>query len=103
MLLLLIPNVQNAKGILTGKLFEYLTSKRPILAMGPRNGDLSTILKETNAGDVFSYSDKNALKNKVMDMYQAYKKDNLHSTTTNIDQFHRKQLTQKLAQIIKSL
>lgn len=102
-LLLLIPNVQNAKGILTGKLFEYLTSKRPILAMGPRNGDLSTILKETNAGDVFSYSDKNALKNKVMDMYKAYKKDNLHSTTTNIDQFHRKQLTQKLAQIIKSL
>ena len=34
LLLLLINNTPNAKGILTGKLFEYLASGRPVWAIG---------------------------------------------------------------------
>ena len=40
-LLLLIPNIKKNKGILTGKLFEYLIAWRPIFAIGPENGDLA--------------------------------------------------------------
>jgi len=35
MLLLVIPKIANNKGILTGKLFEYLGARKPILCIGP--------------------------------------------------------------------
>ncbi|MGZ3901061.1 MAG: glycosyl transferase family 1, partial [Bacteroidia bacterium] len=43
-LLLLVNNTKNAKGILTGKFFEYMASKVPVLAIGPVNGDLAKII-----------------------------------------------------------
>ena len=45
-LLLAVNNVPSAKGIITGKIFEYLQAKRPILAIGPEDGDLAVILKK---------------------------------------------------------
>ena len=102
-LLLLIPNVENAEGILTGKLFEYLTAKRPILAIGPTKGDLSEILQNTKAGSVIDYNDKVSLKTKILTMYADYKGNGLKVASKNIDQFHRKQLTKQLAAVIKSL
>ncbi|MCX7729393.1 MAG: glycosyl transferase family 1, partial [Bacteroidia bacterium] len=42
-LLLLINNAPNSKGILTGKLFEYLALQKPILAIGPTDGDAAHI------------------------------------------------------------
>ncbi|WP_159950793.1 glycosyltransferase family 4 protein [Polaribacter septentrionalilitoris] len=102
-LLLLIPNVKKSEGILTGKLFEYLTAQRPILAVGPSKGDLSEILKETNAGNVIDFEDKEMLKSEILALYQQYKKDSLVVTSKNIYKYHRKELTKQLASIIKSL
>lgn len=102
-LLLLIPNVENAEGILTGKLFEYLTAKRPILAIGPSKGDLSVILQNTKAGSVIDYNDKVSLRAEILKMYEDFKGNGLEVASKNIDQFHRKQLTKQLAAVIKSL
>ena len=96
-LLLLIPNVENAEGILTGKLFEYLTAKRPILAIGPAKGDLSVILQNTKAGSVIDYNDKVSFKAEILKMYEDFKGNGLEVASKNIDQFHRKQLTKQLA------
>jgi hypothetical protein len=38
------------RGQHTGKLFEYLGSKRPILALGGSHGVMSEVLEETGAG-----------------------------------------------------
>ena len=102
-LLLLIPNVEKSEGILTGKLFEYLTANRPILALAPTQGDLSKILKDTNSGVVINFDDKEKLKTKILEFYQQYKEGNLVVNSINIQQFHRKELTKQLATIIKSL
>jgi glycosyltransferase involved in cell wall biosynthesis len=45
-LLLIIPDIDSNKGILTGKLFEYLATGNPILSIGPKDGDAATILNE---------------------------------------------------------
>ena len=102
-LLLLIPNVEKSKGILTGKLFEYLTAKRPILAIGPEDGDLAAILKETNAGVVVDFNNEEKLSTEILRLYNQYKKGILEVNSKNIDKYHRKELTKKLASLIKSL
>jgi glycosyltransferase involved in cell wall biosynthesis len=102
-LLLLIPNVEKSEGILTGKLFEYLTAKRPILAIGPENGDLSEILNSTNAGVVVGFNNKEKLRIEILTLYQQYKTGSLKVNSKNIEQFHRKELTRSLSRILKSL
>lgn len=57
LLLLVIPRVKNNGGILTGKFFEYLASRRPILAIGPTDGDLAAIMRQTRCGQIFDYDD----------------------------------------------
>jgi glycosyltransferase involved in cell wall biosynthesis len=43
-LLLLLNDTANARGILTSKLFEYLSVGRPLLSIGPKDGDLARVL-----------------------------------------------------------
>jgi len=102
-LLLLIPNVDNNKGILTGKVFEYLVAKRPILAIGPEEGDLATILAETNAGVVINFEAEEKLKLQINKLYQQFKRGELIVNVTNIQKYHRKELTKNLAVLLKSL
>lgn len=55
-LLLLEWNDPSAKGVLTGKFFEYLGAKRPILCIGYNEGSIGKILKETEAGKILNKS-----------------------------------------------
>lgn len=56
-LLLVIPDHVNNKNIITGKIFEYIASERPILCLGPENGDAAAILRQNGNGECFSYED----------------------------------------------
>jgi hypothetical protein len=38
------------KSIIPGKLFEYMVSNRPIIAIGPNGSDFAEIITETNTG-----------------------------------------------------
>jgi len=102
-LLLSVNNVPSAKGILTGKIFEYLNANRPIVALAPTDGDLAAILSQSNAGVCINFDDKSALKTSLLDLYTSYKNGTLKSTTTNVDQFHRKSLTKTLSELICTL
>jgi len=100
-LLLCVNKVPSAKGIITGKIFEYLQAKRPIFAIGPTNGDLAVILAETNAGSIIDFDDLATMKNKLLDLYSTYKKGTLSVSSANLEKYHRKELTGDLARLIK--
>ncbi|MBA3365235.1 MAG: glycosyltransferase family 4 protein [Actinobacteria bacterium] len=52
-LLLLIPEAAGrGRGVLSGKVFEYLAAERPILAAVPPDGAAADLLRETGAGIV---------------------------------------------------
>lgn len=100
-LLLLIPKTKKSKGILTGKLFEYLQAKRPILAIGPTNGDAAEIIKDTNSGFMIDFNDEITMKKVILEMYHQYKENNLQVKSKNTYKYHRKELTRQLSEIIK--
>jgi len=102
-LLLVVNNVPSAKGIITGKIFEYLMAKRPILAIAPSNGDLAEIIRQTNSGVGVDFDNKTLLRKTILDLYSKFKSNNLAVNSTNIEQFHRKQLTKKVAEIINQI
>ena len=102
-LLLLIPKVENAKGIITGKIFEYVQAKRPILAIGPEDGDVATIIEETASGIIVDFDDAEKLKATILGMYSDFKKNSLEVSSINIEKYHRKALTEKLSKIIKGI
>ena len=102
-LLLAINNSPNAKGILTGKFFEYLAASRPILAIGPSDGDLARILKETEAGAIADYHDLEGTKRIIIAMYEKFLLNNLTINPKGIEKYSRKNLTAELATILNKI
>jgi glycosyltransferase involved in cell wall biosynthesis len=98
--LLLVNQTQNAKGILTGKFFEYLSAGAPILAIGPVDGDLAQILNETKAGYISDFNDETTLQKNILSLFE-----NQHITRneTAIKNYSRKNLTKKLSEILNDL
>ena len=102
-LLLIEINHKDCKGIIAGKLFEYLKAKRPILALGPAGSDVEKIIEETRSGDYFTYTDKNSLRNQILTYYEQFQNKKLKSTSKDISKYHRKELTKRLITIIKNV
>lgn len=100
--ILLITNFPNnsSKGIIPGKIFEYLATGKQIISFGPKDADVSKILNETQAGKHFSYDDSGKIKEFILEKFELWKDGNLSENTQNIEQFSRKNLTKKLAEIL---
>src|SRR5205814_6130341 len=62
-LLLLIPDAGGrGRGILSGKVFEYLAAERPVLAAVPEDGAAAELIRETGAGVVAGPEDVPAIR-----------------------------------------
>ncbi|AVR47473.1 glycosyl transferase family 1 [Christiangramia fulva] len=103
LLLLLEIDSEITRGIIPGKLFEYLASKRPILAIGPHNWDVGKILSDAGAGQVFQYGDKETIKNFIFSEYQKFKNGEELLLASEVSKYHRRETTKKLAELIKNL
>jgi glycosyltransferase involved in cell wall biosynthesis len=100
MALLIIPNIAENKGILTGKLFEYLMAKIPILAIGPTDGDAAKIMEECNAGKMFDYEDEIGIIDFISSHYNKWKNDKNYFSGGNVEIYSRKELTARLSKLI---
>lgn len=72
LLLLVINRVEGAEGIMTGKLYEYIASGRPVLAIGPPKGDAAAVLQATGAGQMFDYDDTVGVAGFLAEHYAAW-------------------------------
>lgn len=89
-LLLPLNNTPNNKGVLSGKLFEYLAAKRPVFGIGLPDGDAADILNETGVGIMSGFDDYEGMKKEVMALYAKYKNHQLMVNPASIDQYSRK-------------
>lgn len=99
-LLLMINDSPNAKGILPGKFFEYMASGRPILCIGPTDGDSAKVIEKTGAGFVVDHNDKEGLKSAILKLWKMGK---VPMKSDGIEAYSRKNLTEKLSLILNEL
>jgi glycosyltransferase involved in cell wall biosynthesis len=106
-LLLLIPDSGGrGKGVLTGKIFEYLAAERPILAVVPPDGAAADLLRETGAGTVVPPDDVDAIRGALTDLHRRWKDGSLDGTPLSPewrDRLSRAKRVEELADVLRSL
>ncbi len=99
-LLLIEIDSEETKCIIPGKLFEYMVSNRPIIAIGPKGSDVEKIITDTNTGNYFYYSDYDRLKSVLLNQFNAFQENTLQSHPIGLQKYSRRALTSKLAELI---
>lgn len=102
-LLLSVNNTHNAKGILTGKLFEYLALARPILAIGPPDGDAAHIINSAGAGLVSDFDDLEGLKRNLLQLFEQHQQGRGQVSPQGINAYSRPELTRRMAQVLDQI
>lgn len=100
-LLLPLNNAPNVKGILTGKMFEYIALQRPILALGPTDADFAEILRETNSGVSLNFDDLPGIKNALRNYFQVFKENKLMVESRAYEKYSRKNLTKQFVNLVQ--
>lgn len=100
-LLLVEIDSEETKSIIPGKLFEYMVSERPILAIGPEDADFAGIIKQTNTGVFALYDNKDLVKETLLSYYRLYLAQNLKVYPVGLQQYSRRNLTKQLADLLK--
>lgn len=105
LLLLLVGDEPKYQSVYTGKLFDYLRSGRPILALAPKGGVVDKVLRESGHGRTFRSTQTGQIKAMILREYQKWQMSDsiqlLHSPA--IEKFERKVLTKRLAQVFESV
>ncbi len=99
-LLLIEIDSPETKSIIPGKLFEYMVSERPIIAIGPKDSDFAEIITSTNTGVFFTYNEKERLKNTIVSYFELYLEKKLQVHPVGLQQYSRKSLTEQLSKLI---
>lgn len=101
LLLLFIETGPEARGILTGKLFEYLGSGRPILALAPE-GEAAEVIRSSRAGMVVSGDDVAGLTAALREAFAAWRDGRRpfgEPDREAVARFARPRLTARLAEV----
>jgi hypothetical protein len=101
LLLLIEIDSEDTKAIIPGKIFEYLISETPILAIGPEDADVEQIIMTTNTGTYFGYHQKTKLKTQILNYFKAFQNDDLKVNAIGLQPYSRKELTKRLVALIK--
>ncbi|PRX55126.1 glycosyltransferase [Flagellimonas meridianipacifica] len=100
-LLLLEIDSKETQGIIPGKLFEYFNAGRPILGIGPKDWEAGQMIDATQSGKVFGHTDTEAIKTVLLEWFRQYQNNQLHIRPKHIEKYHRKVLTESLANFIR--
>jgi len=101
-LLLLTNDTPNVMGVVPGKVFEYLAARRSILAIGTTEGDAARILRETGAGTMCGFQDREAMESALIALFADYQNGGsaYAGDLKVIRRFTRRGATERVAEIL---
>ncbi len=105
-LLLYIPSGKNTESVLTGKIFDYLRTGKPVLAIVPPAGLAAELLTKAGIGYIADHQDLPGIAERLMELYWLWENRALGELKVNHDyiaQFSRPNLARKLAKLIDAV
>ncbi|WP_409226981.1 glycosyltransferase family 4 protein [Gudongella sp. SC589] len=100
-ILLVIGKGKGSRNFYTGKIFEYIRSDRPVLAIVPEDGVAAQVIRETKTGTVVDPEDISGVAETLVEYYSQWKQGNIEHSPDwdNVRKYSRKSQTGKLAEI----
>ena len=106
-LLLLIPEAGGrGRGVLSGKVFEYLAAQRPILAVVPTDGAAAELLRDTGAGVVVAPDDIDGIERELTAMRDRWRAGRLEPVELSDEwrtKLSRRSRVQELADLLQRI
>jgi glycosyltransferase involved in cell wall biosynthesis len=106
-LLLLIPEAGGrGRGVLSGKVFEYLAAERPILAVVPPDGAAAQLIRDTGTGVVAPPLDEDAIRDALVSLHTQWQRGELDGAPLSAewrDTLSRAARVEELADLLKGL
>ncbi len=102
-LLLPINDTPNSAGVIPGKLFEYMGANRPILGIGPIDGDSAKILAETHAGVMIDYNDTDSIETEILRLSQDFNSGDLDIDSRGVEVYWRKSLAERYGELFNAV
>jgi glycosyltransferase involved in cell wall biosynthesis len=106
-LLLLVPDAGGrGKGVLSGKVFEYIAAGRPILAVVPPDGAAADLVRETRSGVVVAPDDVDGIRAALVELHGRFANGGLPSVelaTRDEERLSRRARVEEMAGLIRAL
>jgi glycosyltransferase involved in cell wall biosynthesis len=99
MLLLIIPDHPSNKSILTGKIFEYLATGKPVLLLGPADGDAAQLMVKCGYQGIYGYNDVQGIRSFISKVAEGRQV----TRSGHHLEYSRRALTAKLGDLLNSL
>jgi glycosyltransferase involved in cell wall biosynthesis len=103
LLLLPINDTPNVMGITPGKLYEYLALKRPILVIGPEDGDTAVVINQTHSGIVCGFKNMEKMQSQLLKWAKDFQGKTLFPASSGIETFSRKELTRIMGGLLQQI
>jgi hypothetical protein len=104
-LLLIVDEAKESEEIVPGKVYEYIGTKRPIIAIAPQESAIAKLMNETGSGKVAHQTEVDKIADIVLDYYNQWKNDkwNFSPKIDIVNSYERREAARKLADILNTL
>ena len=100
LLLLPLRKEPEGKGVLPGKIFEYLAARRPVLGFGQTDGASAKVLEDSGAGVMREWNDADGIRETVLSAFEGRLGPD---GGADLEKYTRRALTRQLAELLESL
>jgi glycosyltransferase involved in cell wall biosynthesis len=99
---LLLIGIPGVRGVLPGKVFEYLNTKKHILNVSEKNSEAEDFLNKVKGGLSSSFEDRKSIKKNVTMLWEKYETNELVNSI-GLDKFSRENITRELALVLNRI
>jgi glycosyltransferase involved in cell wall biosynthesis len=106
-LLLLVPDAGGrGKGVLSGKVYEYIAAGRPILAVVPTDGAAAELVRETGSGIVVAPDDVGGIREALVELHARFANGGLpfvELATRDEERLSRRARVEEMAALVQEI